>query len=226
MIKYGIVSDKSKNIKHGHTLNKKQTTMYSRWSSMKDRCLNERNYQYHRYGGRGITVCEGWLGANGFVAFCNDMGAPSAGETLDRIDNNLPYSCGHCQECASKNWGLNCRWANGLIQGNNKRNNVRVLVDGENLTVSEIARKYGLSEDLVRWRVRIGWVGDEILGRVKRENKHNKAVIKMTMNGEYISEYKSMTDAAKDNGVSIYLISKAALNIIPHAKGYKWKKKQ
>src|SRR5947208_8184348 len=35
-----------------------QTKIYSLWKSIIDRCYNENNQFYLRYGGRGITVCK------------------------------------------------------------------------------------------------------------------------------------------------------------------------
>ena len=45
---------------------------------------------YHRYGGRGITITPAW---NVFATFLADMGAKlSSKHTLDRIDSDGPYS--------------------------------------------------------------------------------------------------------------------------------------
>src|SRR6266566_997055 len=42
------------------------------WSKMKDRCSNPNAPKYHRYGGRGIRVCDRWL--ESFENFLADMG--------------------------------------------------------------------------------------------------------------------------------------------------------
>ncbi|AZV43552.1 hypothetical protein BAOM_2943 [Peribacillus asahii] len=33
---------------------------YTVWSGMLERCYDEKFHSYHRYGGRGVTVCERW----------------------------------------------------------------------------------------------------------------------------------------------------------------------
>jgi hypothetical protein len=44
------------NLKHG----KSRTRLYQRWGSIYERCFNPKHRAYHRYGGRGISVCDEW----------------------------------------------------------------------------------------------------------------------------------------------------------------------
>jgi hypothetical protein len=46
--------------KHGLSKKNKEHKLYSIWKSMMARCYNPNDRGYHRYGGRGIKVCDEW----------------------------------------------------------------------------------------------------------------------------------------------------------------------
>ena len=78
------------------------------WAGMKARCYNPNAGNYHKYGAKGITVCNRWL--RSYESFLSDMGrAPSARHTLDRINNKKGYT------------PSNCRWATYSQQNFNRR---------------------------------------------------------------------------------------------------------
>jgi hypothetical protein len=80
---------------------------YHSWVAMRNRVLHKSHEWCHRYGGRGITICERWL--NGFENFVADMGRkPDPKYTLDRIDNDGNYEPG------------NCKWASASEQRSNQ----------------------------------------------------------------------------------------------------------
>src|SRR6185437_13679514 len=100
-----------------------RTAEYSVWVKMKSRCLNPKNKSYCNYGGRGITVCERW---RDFKSFLADMGTrPSSKHSIDRQDNNGPYS------------PENCRWATKKQQARNTRKTKFVTLGGDTKSLAE-----------------------------------------------------------------------------------------
>lgn len=70
---------------------------YHAWADMKKRCCNPKDKYYYRYGARGITICQEWLGKNGFKIFIEQMGIAPTSNSLDRIDNDVGYSKDNCK---------------------------------------------------------------------------------------------------------------------------------
>lgn len=92
---------------------------------MKDRCYNPSCQDYPEWGGRGIRICDEWLkDPSKFVEWAKANGfKPEL--SINRIDNNGPYS------------PSNCEWSSNADQQNNKRNNISFEIDGVTHTIGE-----------------------------------------------------------------------------------------
>lgn len=113
---------------------------YHVWRQAKIRCTDPSNKSYKNYGGRGIWMCNDWL--NSFARFYRDMGPRPEGMSLERIDNNGPYS------------PRNCRWATGIEQCANTRINKFLTLDGRSQTYAQWARELGLSYQTLHSRIK------------------------------------------------------------------------
>ena len=124
--------------KHGKT----DTVIYEKWCSMKYRCYNPQYKYYNRYGGRGIKVCDEWLGEHGFENFLKwayeagyDDSKKTFEQTLDRINTDGDYE------------PSNCRWATQVEQVKNRSNACLIEdIDGEKLTSFQFDKKHGINK--------------------------------------------------------------------------------
>lgn len=118
-----------------NTLKKENTRLYSIWKSMRYRCYSKKHCDYQNYGGRGIRICEEWIGDKGFenfVTWAKNNGYYNK-LTIDRIDVNGDY----CPD--------NCRWITYKENQNNRRNNRYILYNGETKTLAQWAEKYNIT---------------------------------------------------------------------------------
>lgn len=129
---------RSRLTKHG----KSGSAIYHIFQSMHDRCYNVKCKGYPNYGGRGIYVDESW---HSFDHFYRDFGFQyKKGLSIDRIDNDGPYSLG------------NCRWATRRQQSANRRNVTLVEFRGEMRCLAQIFRQFGMSKNMGYHRLRSG----------------------------------------------------------------------
>lgn len=145
--------------KHGHAAGRTATSAYSVWTSMKTRCYNPECVAYQDYGGRGITVCDRWK--DSFETFLADLGEPPEGLTLDRINNDGPYS------------PENCRWATQAQQKRNTRRNIWVDYQGDSYVLTDLAAKFNIPKGTLWLALQRGEPMEEAIPRlIARTDTH------------------------------------------------------
>lgn len=152
-----------RNIKHGQNSRKNTTSEYKAWSQMKTRCYSEKYHLFHRYGGRGIKVCERWF--NSFENFFTDMGAkPSSKCSLDRINNDGDYE------------PSNCRWSTTKEQARNQSKNHLIEIDGVVKCASEWGEIYNIPPKIILGRIYRGWSPIDSVLKERIRHKSNKNI--------------------------------------------------
>jgi hypothetical protein len=137
-----------------------RTRFYRIWWKMKERCTDQTSTNYHKYGAKGVTICERWLDFNNFY---EDMYSTYTDElTLDRIENEKGYT------------PENCRWATYKEQNRNKTDNTVVEYKGETLTLAEIVEKYNLKKNTFFGRLRLGWSLERAIEDKVRKQKQKE----------------------------------------------------
>ena len=127
--------------KHGHCSGGHSPT-YKSWEAMWRRCTDSRHPAYHRYGGRGITVCDRWKSFENFLA---DMGERPEATWINRKENDKGYEPG------------NCEWVTFAESGRNRSTNVNLTHDGKTKCLSEWAKLLGIGRATLRARIVSGW---------------------------------------------------------------------
>lgn len=130
------------------------------WSAMISRCTNPNVPEYKNYGARGINVCSGWTGRNGFKRFIAHIGyAPSRRHSVGRIDNDDGYRPG------------NVAWVTQKQQMRNFRGNRRLTISGVTKPLAVWAEETGLGYTTIYERLNRGWHADRLLSP-KRKNQY------------------------------------------------------
>jgi len=180
----GVSLSNTKRVQHGHAADSARSTVYRAWVSIKQRCLNPNNSHYHRYGGRGVTICDRWLT---FKNFLEDVGFPPESRlSIDRINNNRGYEKG------------NVRWATKAEQSNNREVTLRCCIDGVILTLSEAASLYGVNYMTVFQRHKRGLQGKDLvtpqpLGRKPKSIKGDQDVYHTDESDDGASAHRACT---------------------------------
>lgn len=165
--------------KHGEY----NTSLYRRYCQIKQRCTNPNNQEYHRYGGRGITICDEW--SNSFASFRDwayengyKDGVSGYELSIDRIDNNKGYS------------PENCRFTTPIEQMKNREGVSTYDYRGKKYTALNFANSFGITKPhFVYKELRNGKTLEEILDD-------------WNLMQNIPSYYRESSDVAKELGVT------------------------
>jgi len=145
---------RERSTKHGMAGSK----IYCTWRSMMRRCYDVSTKDFERYGGRGIVVCERWHKFENFLIDLDNL--PGEGDSIDRIENDGPYS------------PSNCQWASAKTQQRNSRKNRLLTCFGKTQCLAAWAEEYGMIVQTLRQRLERGLNASDALTKpVQRYRK-------------------------------------------------------
>ena len=127
------------------------------WQSMRARCACPSSVSWKYYGGKGITVCDGWQTFEPFYKWAMENGY-SDDLTIDRIDSGKGYSPD------------NCRWATAHEQALNKKTTRFITFMGKTQCMSDWSKGYGMGK---------GWLNrltdEEAVAKLERKYNEMQA---------------------------------------------------
>ena len=185
----GCLKNLASNYKHG----KYGTSIYKVWANMIQRCNNPDSSYYHRYGARGIKVCDSWLK---FENFYKDMGDNPRGFCLERVDNNGDY----CPE--------NCKWVSPKEQARNRETSVEVTYNGKTQCIAAWEEELGFNHGTLWTRLySYNWTIEKAMtAPVKETNR-----VPVTAFGKT----QSLTKHAKEYGLGLTTVQARLARGIP-----------
>lgn len=128
---------------------------FSNWHAIIARCERPHATAYHRYGGRGITICE-CIQCSPYNLLFVAGDKPSPKHTIERMDTDAHYSCGFCQQCQRMGWKKNVTWATRHEQSLNRCDTVNLTFNGETKCLKEWATIAGVSGPGFKARLKAG----------------------------------------------------------------------
>lgn len=144
-----------------HGLN--NSRLQSIYDGMNKRCYNTSSDTHHTYKERHTEICPEWRGENGLKNFAE--WAMSHGYrddlTIDRIDNNGPYSPD------------NCRWVTQYVQSNNMSTNVFYTYDGMTLTQKCWDYALGIPYKFTHAKIKAGYTFDQVVEEAREKDGIN-----------------------------------------------------
>lgn len=181
---------------------------------MRCRCHNEKDSGYHKYGAKGISVCDEWR--NSFESFYSwsISNGYRDGLTIDRINPNGNYE------------PSNCRWVTMIDQQRNRGNNIKIEHNGETHTISEWCEILNFSYTCAKTRYfRLlkshASVSFEDVFE-KRNGYRNRKIGQFSPDGNLIKVWDKMADIHR-SGIDRVSVSRCCAGKISKSHGFVWK---
>lgn len=183
--------------------NIRTTRLKNIYTDMKRRCYVSKREDYHRYGGRGIQICEEWLENPELFEKWSLENGYSEELTIDRINNDGNYE------------PSNCRWVDFYVQANNRSNNHTLEYKGVSLTMTQWAEKLGIHRHTLLNRINSGEDEDTVFNSTDIRQQKSKSGIKGISWG---SVHGTWQLRFRENGKRITIGTYKSLNNAIYAK--------
>lgn len=161
--------------------------LYRRYCHMKERCYNPKDKRYHRYGGRGIKICDEWLeDYEKFEKWSLENGYEQ-NLVLDRINNDGDYSPN------------NCRYVTISENNQNRCTTKYFTYNGKTQNLAQWCEEYKLNYHTVLCRLRRGWEFEKAITQPLIKGRDKKSLIGKKFDRLFVLDYAGDKNIGKDN---------------------------
>jgi hypothetical protein len=195
----GCLGRKEKSIRANTTLyppmhGTSETRIYIMRSTILQACYNPEHPTYHRYGGRGVIVCDLWRnGAKDFYDWCIKNNV-SSNRIIYLKDGCTVFSPENCEAIAHK-------------EHQRRMLAKKITIKGETKNVFEWSEISGTSHHTILDRLKKGWGDEESVFRKKHRDSGKKKLPEDEIKNLYESGL-TLADIAKHAGATYETISK------------------
>lgn len=117
--------------------------------SIRSACEQPKDPKYHKFGGKGITVCDEWKRSFQAFAEWSKKNGYTSGAFLLRYDVNQGYT------------PYNSKWAHSSNEGNGRKGSIMLTANGETHSIAEWTRITGLNRSSIEERLLRGATPEE-----------------------------------------------------------------
>lgn len=165
----------------------KNKTLYKKYYHIKGRCYNPNDKSYHRYGGRGIRMCDEWLDDySAFESWALEHGFQE-GLAIDRIDNDGNYSPD------------NCRFVTAKENNQNRCTTLFYTIGGITKNLQQWCDYYGIGRGTVVTRLEHGWDIETALTRPVKKGRDRTSLIGKRFDKLVVTQYAGDEYIGTDN---------------------------
>lgn len=137
--------------------------LYKIYRSIIQRCYDKNHSAYCLYGGDGVKVCVEWMNSpEKFIEWALKKGWRNGLQVDKDILGGKIYSPD------------NCLIVTPMENSNKRKNNHRLLFNGESKTMAEWSRETGVNEDCISMRIKNGWTIEKTLTTKVRQCKRKE----------------------------------------------------
>ncbi len=192
-------------------------TLYHIWCHIKSRCYNINNPKYHRYGGRGVVVCDEWV--NDFKLFY-DWAIANGWEDGLQIDKDIKaHKAGIEGLIYSPEW---CSIVTNAENVNYRKHSHFISINGQTKNIMQWCKEYNINQGTLYSRLKRGYSIEDALTKPVKQIAKRPRLGNAKINYEIADEIRKQKKGGKSNIeiAKIYSVDPSTISTIVNNKSW------